>query len=336
MLTVGLIGCGGMGAMHANCYIALADRVKLVAIADTMPEKAEKFAKVTGAKVYTSGEELLKNEKPDIIDVCVPTYLHTKFAVEAMEMGCHVFCEKPICLNEDEAKLLLETEKKTGMKFQVGQVLRFIKEYKWTKEMVEKGTYGRVLAGHFARLSSNPFWGWENWFNDPEKSGTAALDLHIHDVDFVRYIMGGNPDSVYAKGARDEKGVLMHIMATYTFGDATITTEGGWDFPKGYPFNPLFRLKLEKATIMMSREHGLQVYTEEGECFTPELKDEYEAEVDIGINVSSLGGYYSELRYFIDEIIKGDGKAIAPLSEGIESARLVWKEVESAGGRVRK
>ena len=87
---------------------------------------------------------------------------------------------------------------------------------------------------------------------------------------------------------------------------------------------------------MMSREHGLQVYTEEGECFTPELKDEYEAEVDIGINVSSLGGYYSELRYFIDEIIKGDGKAIAPLSEGIESARLVWKEVESAGGKVRK
>ena len=93
MLTVGLIGCGGMGSVHANCWLALSDSVKLVAIADTDSEKVKDFADKSGARIYSSGEELLANENVDIIDVCVPTYLHTKYAVAAMKKGCSVFVD---------------------------------------------------------------------------------------------------------------------------------------------------------------------------------------------------------------------------------------------------
>ena len=104
MLKIGLIGCGGMGSVHANSWIALGDKVQLAAIADPQPEKAKEFCEKTGAKLYPDGEALLANEQLDIIDVCVPTFLHTRYAVAAMEKGMNVFCEKPLCLNREEAE----------------------------------------------------------------------------------------------------------------------------------------------------------------------------------------------------------------------------------------
>lgn len=335
MLTVGLIGCGGMGAMHANCYLALADKVKIVAIADKCPEKAKDFAEKTGAKIYTSGKELLENETPDIIDICLPTYLHTEHAVAAMEKGCNVFLEKPVCLNEDEAKLLLETEKKTGVKVQVGQVVRFNKFHNYLKDALDAGTYGKLVSASFTRLSVNPKWSWENWYNDPEKSGTVALDLHVHDVDIMRYLMGGDPDTVSSRATRNKDGAIQQIFTVCTYGDAVVTTEGCWDYPDGFPFFSGFRAKLEKATMIC--EYGkLTVYTEDGKSFEAEFPNETDMKVDVGINVSSLGGYLKEIKYFVEEIIGGNGKEIAPLCEGVASARLAWKEIKLAGGKVLK
>ena len=75
MLKVGLIGCGFMGAMHANCYKNIAD-VEVVAFADIRREKAEALAKGTDAVLYSDGKELIENAKVDIIDICLPTFLH--------------------------------------------------------------------------------------------------------------------------------------------------------------------------------------------------------------------------------------------------------------------
>lgn len=333
MLKVGLIGCGGMGSIHAECWLALKGKVKIAAIADTIPEKANKYAEKCGAKVYLTGDELLKNEELDIVDVCVPTYLHTKYAVDAMKKGCHVFIEKPICLNEEEAKILLETQKETGVKVQVGQVIRFWDEYCWVRDAYKSGKYGEIISGVFQRLSSNPKWSWDNWYNDPERSGTMALDLHVHDVDYVRYLLGGEPDSVMSQATRNKDGVLEQIFTNYTYGDAVITVEGCWDYPSDFPFAMNFRIKFEKATAEYFGGK-LTVYDVEGGKFEPEFNNESDADVDTGINVSGLGPYGNEIRYFVNEIINGNGPEIAPLSEAIESVRLAWKEIEIAGGKV--
>jgi len=334
MLTVALLGYGGMGRMHTNCYLALQDQVKLIAVADLLPERRQQIAEKTQAKIYNSADELLANEKPDIVDVCLPTFLHTEYAVKAMELGCNVLIEKPVCLNEEEAQQLLETEKRTGAKVQVCQVIRFRRQSQWLKKVVEEGTYGKIISGEFHRLSKNPKWGWENWFNDPERSGTAALDLHIHDADLVRYLMG-DPDSISAVANRNEDGVLQQIIATYTYGDIKITAEGCWNYPDSYLFNSGYRVRLEKALVVLSGKE-LTVYPNEGEPFSPELPGVELPSTDVGINVSSLNGYYEEIKFFIEHILPGTAEPIAPLSEGINSVRMVWKEVELAGGKVRK
>ena len=81
MLKVGLIGCGFMGAMHANCYRNI-DGVQVVAVADIRREKAEALAE--GAAIYGDGLELIEQADVDIIDICLPTFLHAKYALAAM------------------------------------------------------------------------------------------------------------------------------------------------------------------------------------------------------------------------------------------------------------
>ena len=150
MIRVGLIGCGFMGGMHAACYAALAELgVKVTAIADDRPEFLAQMKEQTDAQTYESGMALIEQADVDVVDICLPTYLHTAHACAAMEKGRDVFCEKPVCLTEEDMQALLETKKRTGRKVMVGQVIRLWDEYAWLKKTVDAGTYGRVLSGVF-------------------------------------------------------------------------------------------------------------------------------------------------------------------------------------------
>lgn len=329
MRTVALIGLGGMGLMHYCCYLEMKDKVKIVAIAEGNTEKAAPFAEKVGAKLYADAEELLKEEKPDIIDICLPTFLHARFAAKAMENGAAVFIEKPVALTAEEAEMLLDVQKKTGAKVQVGQVVRFMQTYRYLKNLVKEKTYGRVISGTFRRLSFRPRWAGGN-LCDYRKSGTVALDMHIHDIDYIRYLMEGDPDKIEAAAVRDKEGVIQQIFATYSYGDAVITAEGGWDFPDCFPFEAGYRVKLEGATIVFDGE--VRVYPEEGTMFIPELPPEFQGKADVGINISDIGAYYEELKYFVNEIVDGNGEEIAPLFEAIKSAQIAWRQIDMVGG----
>lgn len=332
MLKVGLIGCGGIGSVHANCYAALSDSVSLVAVADLDRAKAAKAACISGGTIYNSASELLAADlELDIVDICLPTYLHTQYAVEAMEKGCNVFVEKPVCLTMDEASLLLDAQKRTGMNVQVGQVMRFWDEYTWLKDTVDEGKYGKIISAVFSRLSAVPKWSWENWYDDYTKSGTAALDLHIHDVDFVRYLMGAEPREITAQASRNSEGVIQQIFAQYIYDGAVITSEGCWDYPDNYPFGMTYRVKMEHATAVFDGEQ-LTVYMKDGTRIRPELTKNFNVDVDSVINISGIRPYYNEIKYFTDCIASGTAPVIAPLHEACRSIELALKEIEKSGG----
>ncbi len=329
MLKVGLIGCGYMGGMHSACYKAI-DGVQVVAVADIRAEKAEEVAKLHDAKIYSTGNELIENADVDVVDICLPTFLHTEHAVKAMKAGRNVFIEKPVCMTPEEGALLLATEKETGAKVQVGQVIRSWDEYVWLKETADKKVYGEIQSAVFKRLSSKPTWGWENWLHDAKRSGSMALDLHIHDVDFMRFLMG-EPDGLHSNAVRNEKGIIEQIFTTFTYGDAAVTVEGCWDYPADFPFEAGFRVKFEKATVVLD-VNGLAVYPIDGGKIVPELKPSFEGDNNIGGNISSLGGYYNELKYFVEKLNAGEELTIAPLAEGVKSVELVLSEIASVGG----
>ena len=155
MIKVGLIGCGFMGAMHANCYKNI-EGVEIVALADIRKEKAEELAKGTNATIYGDGAELINNANVNIIDICLPTYLHSKYAIMAMEKVKYLFVEKPVALTVEEGEEMIKKSKETGCQVQVGQVIRFWDEYVELKKIVDSGKFGKVVNANFRRISPLP------------------------------------------------------------------------------------------------------------------------------------------------------------------------------------
>ena len=322
MLKVGLIGCGFMGAMHANCYKNIAG-AELVAVADIRKEKAEELAKGTNAVIYGDGKELLANANVDIIDICLPTFLHAEYAMLAMEKVKYVFVEKPVALTAEEGKAMLEKSKETGCQVQVGQVIRFWDEYVELKKIVESGVYGKVINANFRRLSPRPDWGWENWLLDCKLSGGAGQDLHIHDVDYVLSLFGQPKNFYSVKNIAGEKNSYVNTLMQYD--DFVVGVEGTWDLPTSYPFTATFRVVFENA-VVENAGGKFMLYTRAGASEIVMEKKELVGGVQGG-NISDLGGYYNELVYFCDKAKKGEKVERATLCDGVASLEFLLKEL---------
>ncbi len=295
MLKVGLIGCGFMGAMHANCYKNL-EGVELAAVADLRREKAEELASGTHAQIFADGKDLIANAELDIIDICLPTFLHAEYGLLAMEKVNYLFIEKPVTLTVEQSEALIQKQKETGCKVQVGQVIRFWDEYVALKEIYQSGQYGKVLNANFRRISPSPDWGWENWLHNIPLSGGAAEDLHIHDVDFV-LSMFGEPEKLYSvKQKIGEPNGYVNTLMEYK--ETVVTVEGTWELPACHPFEATFRVVFEKA-VVENAGGKFMLYTADGaEEIRLEKKDLSTA--NAGGNISDLGGYYNELKVFTD------------------------------------
>lgn len=338
MIKVGLIGAGFMGKMHATCYEALkAHGVMITAVADLDKGKSGEIALKSGASEYETGMDLIKNADVDVIDICLPTYLHTEHVIAAMKSKKHVFVEKPVCLLPEDENLLLKTEKETGVTVMVGQCIRLWGEYAWLKKVTDSKEYGDIVTGVFKRISPKPTWSWNNWLHQPELSGGVALDMHIHDADFIRYLLG-EPEILNVNASRDENGAIQQMFSAYRCNKALLSSEVCWNYPDSFPFCMEYRVKFEHATAVYdsTSSPALMVYQDNGVCFSPELEKGFESDSNLGGNVSSLGGYYNELLYFIDKVKKGESIEIAPLSEGIKSVKMVLDEIRMAGGVVKK
>lgn len=333
MKKIGIIGCGGMGITHLLSTKALADQydIAVTAIADLQPAKLDKASDIwPEAKRYSEGMELLEKEEIDIVLLCLPSYLHTTFSVYAMEKQIDVFLEKPVCLSEADCSRLLEVQRQTGARVLVGQVVRVMAEYRYLKELVQQETYGKLRSLTMWRLGGLVDWGYQNWFRDMKRSGSVVLDLHIHDVDFLRYLLG-EPDHFYAAGRKNEDGMPEQIITQYRFGEVLVSAEATWDNPKNFPFEVGYRACFEHATVAYSNqsEDKITEYLEGNEKHIPVLKQEYqETNSAAGINITEIGPYYSEMKYFLDCIINEREIEILPLSEGVASVRLCLQELE--------
>lgn len=334
-MKIGILGCGGMGTTHCLALKALSEKldIEVVALADCREEFLEKaFAYWPNARKYALGMDLLHSEELDSVHICLPSYLHVEHSLEAMARGMNVFIEKPVCLTEQDCKRLLEAKEKCSGKVFVGQVVRFFDEYAYLKEVYDSRQLGHLKSIVLQRLSGDVTWGFEDWFHQEEKSGTVVLDLHVHDVDFLRYLLG-EPDDVDVAASRNSNGMVTHIITKYRFGDVFATAEGLWDVSPVLPFEASFRAYFEHGTVVYNGRHNpsLVVYMEDGTFYEPELSREFETtDNSAGINISTLGPYYTEIKYFIESILNNKEPSKASLEEGIKSVQLALRELALA------
>ena len=269
-MKIGIIGCGGMGTTHYLSLRALAEQegVEVTCIAECRKEFLDKAASYfPNARTYEYGMDLIKNEELDIVHICLPSYMHAEHAIAALEKGMNVFVEKPVCLTEEDCQALLDAEKRSGKKVMVGQVVRSFKEYKFLKEAYDSGRYGKLKSMVMQRISGDVRWGFENWFQDERKSGSVVLDLHVHDLDFIRYMLG-EPKSMDVKATEFPSGMVNQIVASYEYDDTFVTAEGIWDISPSLKFHATYRACFEKATLVFDSgaTPSLEIYKPDGAC----------------------------------------------------------------------
>lgn len=340
-MRVGVIGCGGMGTTHYLSLKALSAQmdVEVAALADCRKEFLDKASSYFPyAKTYDYGMELIEREKLDAVHICLPTNLHVSHAVAAMERKMHVLVEKPVCLTREEGQQILEAEKRTGRKAMAGQVLRSFEEYRYLKQVYDNRTFGQLKSMGMERISGDVQWGFEDWFHDEKKSGSVVLDLHVHDLDFLRYMLG-EPDRFDVRATAFPSGMINQIITTYEFGNLFVTAQGIWDISPSLQFQAGFRACFEDATVVFdsAKKPSLTVYKKDGTVEVPELTPEYEMDDDTaGINISNLGPYYTEIKYFLQCVMDGKPVELAPLEEGVKSVELALREWEAAKSYVER
>lgn len=326
MLRVGLIGCGFMGTMHANCYKNI-EGIELVALADIRKECAEKLSEGTKAVIYGDGKDLINNADVDVIDICLPTYLHSEYAIAAMDKVKYVFVEKPVALTKEQGEAMIKKAEETGANVQVGQVIRFWDEYVELAKIIKAGIYGKVINANFRRISPIPTWGWEDWLLKNELSGGAAQDLHIHDVDYV-LSQFGTPNIVKSlKNKIGEKA--SYINSLFEYDDFVVSVEGTWGLPGTYPFEATFRVVFENG-VVENANGKFMLYTDSEAKEIGIEKKEGLGDGFEGGNISDLGGYYNELVYFTDCAKNKKAVEKATVKDGVESLAFVLEEIKNA------
>ena len=180
----------------------------------------------------------------------------------------------------------------------VAHVLRFWPEYMKLKEIHDSGKYGKLLSGSMKRLSAKPKWSWDNWMSDPERSGLVPYDLHIHDLDFMMYAFGNPKKVVPYRVNRPEQD---YVNVVYEYDDFSITAEASW-YAARYPFRAEFRFLYEGAVVAM--EGGkFVVYENDGTMITTE-QAEGEEKGEAVLQLPATGGYFNEIKYFTECVIK--------------------------------
>ena len=121
---------------------------------------------------YTDWKEAIQKTEAEVVDICLPNFLHCPVACFAAENGLHVIIEKPLCLTLDEADLMIETCKKHNRKLMYAEELCFAPKYERVRKTVEEGAVGKIFQMRQCEKHSGPH---SDWFYDVEQSGGGAL-----------------------------------------------------------------------------------------------------------------------------------------------------------------
>lgn len=323
--SVALVGAGFMGRMHGEVYGAL-DGANLVLVCDKDLSKAEAVAGPHGGRSVADFEAVLSDPAIDVVDICLPTDLHADFTVRALSAGKHVICEKPMALSVADADRMVSAAEKSGKRLMIAHCIRFWPEYEALEGLVREKTLGNLLSLNLTRYGAFPSWSSDNWLADESRAGGGALDMHIHDTDYASYLLG-KPDRVVSFGTRDQRGVSQ-IFTTMTFGKTVVHLEGGWNLPSNAPFKMAFRAIFERGAAIMDAG-PLTVYEDGKDPVTPKMTSM--AAKGGGGNISDLGGYFFELKYFYDCLASGEPlDRITPASSR-ESLALTLEEIGQVG-----
>ena len=225
--TAAVIGSGMIANQgHIPAYLQFPDRVSLRAVCGRNEATTLETARRYGIEhFYTSPAELLEREKPDIVSICTPNQSHRELVELALNMGCHVICEKPVALHYADAKALYELAARKGKLLVACQSVRFQRPWFAAKEYIEEGHLGQIYFAQFDRVRRRGIPTWGSFHRQSESGGGAMADIGVHALDGLLWILG-NPEVESVTGfasnaiAKTERDVIYDLRECGAFSGA--------------------------------------------------------------------------------------------------------------------
>ena len=185
MLRVCVIGMGPIGNLHADIYQA-DELAELVGVCDLIPERARSAGERLGVPWFIRAEEMLSRLAPDLCSVTTGGYEyssdHYQPTIQALEAGCHVLCEKPICNEIEKAEEMVRVARERGRCFGIDFNHRFTPAARLARQWLDDGRLGLLLFVNMAL-----------WIGRPESFDSPYFHmkaLNPHSVDMIRYYCG--------------------------------------------------------------------------------------------------------------------------------------------------
>ena len=307
---IGIIGCGRISVVYRQAFRDIADLAQVCFAVDKDISRAQAFAEeFEGCKASDRLQDMLQ-EKPDVVHVCTPHFLHKSHVIASLKAGCHVLTEKPIALSLEDAQEMMNTAKSCNKQLGVIFQNRYIEGVQEAKRLIESGAFGKICGA----------WSSLNWHRPPsyyecdwkgsweKEGGGVVIDQAIHSIDLVRYLMGCE--------ARSVQGHIAQRVLT------NIEVEDEADAAFIFENNAVYAFSANNYYVKNSPIR-IEISGEKGRCLLTETEMEIELEgqkpyyvLPKAINnggESYWGSYHSvQIRDFYKKLSLGERVSVEP------------------------
>jgi Predicted dehydrogenases and related proteins len=315
MLNIGILGAGFMGRTHLNCYLRNIN-CKVRYIFDKNRVKAKSLGEEYGIEA-TDDINLLTGSDIDAVDICLPTFLHREYVEIASRAKKHILCEKPMAMDEKECNEIIDIVNENKVFYMVAHVLRFWPEYSFIKSITDSGTLGQPIYAIATRMQPMPGWSENNWIISPELSNGGVVDLQVHDLDFIPWLLG-KPKSLKSIGTKSAHGAWEQVITVMEHENGAKSCIDACNLmPQGYPFTARFKILFSEGCIEYdcNQKNTLAVYHKGKQPEYPDFEGQ--------------DGYQKEVDYFVDCIISKKAGTIVRPEDARNALVLALKTKES-------
>lgn len=344
-LKVGIIGTGWIAGAHCESYMEMPD-VEIVAGADLIPGKAEKFFKKYGlenVRLYPDHKSMLENEELDAVSICTYNATHAECAIEALNKGVNVLLEKPMCVTTEEAVEIMKAEKKSGKILSVGFQPRMDENMKMIKKIVESGALGKI---YYIQTGGGRRRGIPNsTFIEKKTAGIGAMgDIGCYSMDMVLNAIGypkpltvtGYTSNFFGTNPKYNNPADAARFDVEDFAAAFVRLEG--DIILDFRISWAMHVNTPGDTIIMGTEGALRIPSTD--CWNGTVGgpmtlyhdvagEQCETVIPIVPNKDDKGLFYHKVRSFLDAV-KNDGDAPIPTSQILYNQAIIDGIVKSA------
>lgn len=322
-LNVGLIGLGRLGHLYAQFLARRVASVKLIAVADVAPGRAQQVAEEFGVPHhFVDHASLLAHREVDAVVITTPTYTHREIVIAALDRRKPTFCEKPPALSLAECAEMEQAVDRNGGFLHIGFMRRFDKAYAESKRRVDDGVIGQPLL--FRSTSRDPF-PQPPEYAKPSHSGGMIVDMGIHDIDLARWFLG-EVQSVYADAVTI---ISPQLLAVGDFDNAVVNVRfasgalGVIDLTRTglYGYDIASEILGSKGTLRMGylRETAILLMTKNSVSHdtVPYFMERFE------------NAYVAQLEDFAQMVLRGQPPSVT-IEDGISALRIALAATQSA------